>query len=304
MKNYFKYLLITIIFCSLTTAMLFCAPAENTIFIKGSTIMHKLNLAWAQAFMQKNPKIMIDIEPMVTSKGINALLNGKSDIAPTSSRISTQEIVTAAQKGIKIQEYYCGFAMYTIAVNPKNPVNKLTQAQVYDIFTGNITNWGQVGGPDAPIHVFYRQIDPGVTDYFLEGIIKLDKSMITGQLPKNITVLATPPELEASQKMMMREIAADPNSISYIFSIYLTPEVKALAIKGKGEHFITPTVGNVLVEQYPYLRPLYYYVNKNSLKKVAPFINFIQSEDGAKISKSLNFVPYIPEAHTFYELIL
>lgn len=307
MKNYFKYLLIIIVFLSLTTAMLFSSPAENsqnTILIKGSTIMYKLNLAWAQAFMQKNPKIIIDIEGMVTSKGINELLNGRSDIAPTSGRISTQELVTAAQKGVKIAEYYCGFAMYTIAVNPANPVSKLTQAQVYDIFTGNVTNWSQVGGKDAPIHVFYRQIDPGVYDHFLEGIIKLDRTMLTEQLSKNVKVLATPPELEPAQQMIAQEIAADPDAISYLFSIYLTPNVKAVAIKGSGEHYIKPTVDNVLVEQYPYLRPLYFYVNKNSLKKVELFIDFIQSSEGAKISKSLNFVPYIPEAHSYYELIL
>lgn len=306
MKFYLKYLLIVLLFCSLITGILIAASQE-TITIKGSTIMYKLNLAWAKAFMQKHPSIKIDIEEMASGQGINQLLNRKCDIAATSGRITSHELVTAAQKGIRIEEFYCGFAMYTIAVNPDNPVDKLTQAQVYDIFTGNITNWAQVGGKDMPIKVIYRQpihsvdgkIMPGVYvyDHFLEGIIKLDRSMLNEQLTKNVEVLATPKEIAET-------IANDPDAISYLFFTDATPNVKALAIKGKGEHFIKPTVDNVLVEQYPYLRPLYFYVNKNSLKKVEPFIEFIQSAEGAKISKSLNFVPYIPQTYTFYELIL
>lgn len=299
MKLNVKILLTIIITFSLISCAM-SAPAEKSqgsILISGSTIMYKLNLAWAQAFTQKNPSVTIDIKPMVSSRGINELLNGRCDIAPASGRISTQELVTAAQKGIKIEEYYCGFAMYAIAVNPGNPVSKLTQAQVYDIFTGNITSWSQVGGKNAPIHVIYRQIDPGLYDHFLEGIIKLDRSMINEQLAKNVKVIVTPYEIA-------KAVAADPDSIAYLFSMDLTPQVKVLAIKGKGEHFIKPAVDTVLIEQYPYLRPLYFYVNKNSLKKVTPFIDFIQSGAGAKISKSLNFVPYIPEAYTYYELIL
>ncbi|MFH1452814.1 MAG: phosphate ABC transporter substrate-binding protein [Armatimonadota bacterium] len=282
----------------LLTGLVFSMPvttAQNAVLIKSSTIMQDLCCRWADVFMLENPGTSITVEGVGSARSIRGLLDGKCDMAASSRKISAQELVESIQKGIGLKEFYCGFAMYAVVVNPENPVSKLTTKQVHDIFTGKIKNWKEVGGADAPIDVIFRQINPGDYDHFVEGIIKLGKEKLNGYNEAQKIVLPMPADIAGM-------VSTNKNAISYLFSTDITKDVKTLAIKAKYD-YIKPSVEDASVGRYPYLRPLYFYVNSKDYIKVKKFIDFVLSDTGAQIAKKMNFVPFRPD-YNIIELIL
>jgi len=272
------------------TAFLFAGcqkgPVDNSpIKIDGSTTLYPLTSAWAQAFMQKNPATRIQVLKSGTKKGIEAFLAGQCDIVEASRRLTTEEIFRARRTGVKVEEIYAGFAIYTVAVNPKNPVNELTEDQVRQIFLGRITNWKEVGGNDAPVVVLYRAIGIDEYDYFLEKFVNVSGNIDMNNLPPNFSILSTPDD-------EVKQIAADVNAIGYYFLMQHTEGVKSLAICKKGHRdYKMPTLEDALTGAYPILRPYFMYKNRSSRKPLDTFINFIHSDEGNGITRNMQFVP-------------
>jgi len=264
-----------------------CQPAptdKNPIIIDGSTTMFELSNEWAKAYMAKNPDYKITVEKNGTKKGIEAFIDGKCDIVETSRKLTTEEILSARQKGVEVDEFYAGFAVYSIAVNPKNTVEKLDAEQVKNIFSGKIINWKEVGGSDKPIEVLYREINPSDYDYFLEKFVNVSENIDMSKLPSGIKILPSPEEI-------VKEISTNEAAIGYFLIQYQDDKTKALPLSEKGKNvFVKPSIEEASKGGYPVLRPYYMYVNKNSKKPLVQYVNFVYSE-GIEIAKKLNFVP-------------
>ncbi len=257
----------------------------NPIKIDGSTTLYTLTSAWAQAFMQKNPAIRIEVSKSGTKKGIEAFLAGQCDIVETSRRLTTEEIFRARRTGVKVEEIYAGFAIYTVAVNPKNPVNELTEDQVRQIFLGKITNWKEVGGNDATINVLYRAIGIDEYDYFLERFVNVSGNLDLNNLPPHFSILSSPDD-------EVKKVATEENAIGYYFLLQHTDGVKVLAICKKGhQDYKNPTLEDALTGDYPILRPYFMYKNRGSRKPLDTFTNFIYSDEGNSITRGMHFVP-------------
>ncbi len=94
--------------------------------------------------------------------GVGALLSGLSDIAGASRVLTTNELELAHLRNIECNDYVIGSYSVAVVVNAGNSLGNLTRDQVRDIFTGVIQNWKELGGPDAPIHLYIRDpICPG-----------------------------------------------------------------------------------------------------------------------------------------------
>lgn len=251
----------------------------NVISIDGSTTMYELSRAWARAFMDRNPSITVQVSRSGTARGIEAFLDGRCDIAETSRKLTAEEILGARKKGIRIEEFTVGFAVYAVVVHPSNPVTRLDEDQVRGIFLGRIASWSEVGGHDDPIDVLYREIPPREHDHFLERFVNISQDV---DPPPSHRIVPSPSEIAA-------EVRTNHNAIGYLFIQDLEPGLQTLAIARKGSStYLEPTVD---AAAYPILRPYYMYARKDYLRPFKDFVRFIYSEEGQDISRKMKFVP-------------
>ncbi len=166
-----------------------------------------------------------------------------------------------------------------IIVHPTNPVNNLTMKQVRAIYTGKITNWKQVGGPDAPIHLYVRRGKISGVGYAIRQYVFQDSNMdfVTD---RKYVVRSSGPLEKAAEK--------DPYAMGITgVSSARKRKVKIIAFDGK-----TPTYENVASGQYGLYRPLYLVTSPHPTREVKDFIAFATSDEGRRIIRENGTVPY------------
>jgi len=120
--------------------------AEKLV-IKGSdTLGAKLVPQIAEAFIAKNPGTTFEIAAEGSSTGIAAVIDGTASIGMSSRRAKSKEVTAALAKGVKMKPTIAALDGIGVIVNKNNPVGALTLAQVEAIFTGDVTNWSELGG--------------------------------------------------------------------------------------------------------------------------------------------------------------
>jgi phosphate transport system substrate-binding protein len=173
----------------------------------------------------------------------------------------------------------------TLVVNPANPISKLTNQQLADIFTGKIKNWQEVGGADLKIVALSRERNSGTHVFFLEHVIKQGDK-------KNKNEFAPAVLMMPSSQAIIEEVNSNSSAIGYVGLGYLTPKEKALAIaKDIKSAYVVPTLTSVLNRRYPISRSLLFYVNGEPSGEVKSFIDFVISPAGQAIVKKMDFVP-------------
>ena len=128
------------------------APAvlSGTVSTDGSTSMEKVIGALSEAFMEANSKVSVTYNPTGSSAGIQAVQEGRCDIGLSSRALKDEE------KASGLLETILAYDGIAVIVNPANPVEDLTLAQIADIYTGKITNWSELGGSDSEIVLIGR----------------------------------------------------------------------------------------------------------------------------------------------------
>lgn len=125
----------------------------DTLRISGSaSVASRVNL-YAKQYVKKNPGKRIVVSGGRTLDGFKRFINGDAEVLMMARRMSEEEKKEAEKKGMKLAENQVGVGAIVIVVNPSVSVKQLTLKQARDIFTGEVTNWSQVGGDDAPIQV-------------------------------------------------------------------------------------------------------------------------------------------------------
>jgi len=257
----------------------------GSITLKGSDTMVNLGQAWAEEFMERYPKVSIAVTGGGSGTGISALINGTCDIAQASRPMKDKEKNALKEKGKEAVEFKCGIDAISVIVNPANPVNKVTIAQLSDIFTGKIKNWKELGGEDKEIIVLSRDRNSGTHMYFLEHVVR--KGNEKGPEEYAPSVLMMP-----STQAICDEVATNKYAVGYIGLGYLTPKQKALAVAQKeGAEFVKPSVESASSGTYPISRFLYLYTAGEPKGVVKEFTDFCLSGDGQKIVAKMDFVP-------------
>ncbi len=211
--------------------------------------------------------------------GISAIMEGTTDIAMSSRRIKFGEKMKLKQNSTEVNEVIVAYDALAVIVNPSNPVNNLTREELEAIFRGKITNWEEVGGPDAKIIVYSRETSSGTYEFFKESVLE----------NKNYTnnILSMP-----ATGAIIQSIRQTKGAIGYVGMAYLNPFVKAINVSyDGGKNYVHPSIENARAKKYPIVRPLYYYYNKKDEEKVRPYIQFITSEKAENISLELGFIP-------------
>lgn len=228
----------------------------TTVNINGSTSMVQINTALKQGFEQKFSGTTVNTQAAGTDNGIQAVIGGSADIAAASRPLSSTE----QQQGLM----FVPISMDKIAlvVSNANPFQRgLTQQQVVQIFTGQVTDWSAVGGPQNLIQVINRPAVSGTRQAFKELVLSGQEF---GTTP-NIETM----ERDATTPMLQR---LGENGIGYATFSQLADQrtVRVVSVDG-----LTPEAAN-----YPYKRQLYYVYKQPPSPAVEAFLGYATSSEG------------------------
>jgi len=250
--------------------------AKEKLSIKGSnTFGEELGPRLISVFRGEVPDAEIALESLGSASGIAGLLDGTCDVAATSRTLTEDEQCRAKSRGIALSSSTIGFYAVTVVVNEKNPVKHLSDRQVRDVFTGQISNWKQVGGPDRPIAVLIRD-ETGSTRLGFQEVAMENRPY------------ADSARGFASYTALADEIAANPGAIGYVgMNLVSHPGLRALSING-----IPPNDLAVNEGLYPYVRTIWLHVPaKNANPLATRFVRFVRSKAGQVVVRSVGFVP-------------
>lgn len=244
------------------------AGKSGKIDIAGGTAHIPVMKEAAKRIMQKSPGIRITVAGGGSGVGVQKVGEGLVDIGNTGRALTEAEV---AKFGLK--SYAFAIDGVAAVVNPKNPVNALSHQQVQDVFAGKITNWKQLGGRDAAIHLYTRDEASGTREVFWEIMLK------KGAIAPGANVVA-------SNGAMKTTLAGDADAIGYVSIGHIDQSIKAPALDG-----VAPTQENAKSGKYPVIRKLYMNTKGEPAGIVASFISYIQGPEGAAITASGGYIP-------------
>lgn len=223
-------------------------------------------------------EIKVEIVSHGSSTGFKDLDKNLCDIAMASRRVKDKEVIALQRFGnmkADTNEHVIAIDGVAVFVNQENPVFKLDTAQIKKIFTGEYTNWSEVGGKDLGIQLYARDSKSGTWDTFNKLILNKEPLSPKAQRYEDNTRLS-------------KNVSSDVKGIGFGGLPYIL-DSKELAISD-GETTIRPDVYTVATEDYPLSRRLYLYTPTQTSKKVLEFIDFTLSSEGQDIVYDVGFV--------------
>lgn len=256
------------------------AEARSKIIqAKGSDTILNVSQAISENYMKENRRARIAVTGGGSGVGISSLINGTTDIAMASRNIKDKEIEMAKAKGVEIKEVVLGFDGITIIANHSNPVKDIDDLTLGKVFRGEITNWKELGGDDAPIVVLSRDSSSGTHEFFKEHIIRENNTK--KDLEYGEKTLYMP-----SNEAIKQEVKANKYAIGYIGMGYMDDSVEAIKVDG-----VEASVTNVADKSYPIAREIYWYVDSKANDEVKKLVDYALSSKGQALVKEEGFVP-------------
>src|SRR5581483_926684 len=255
------------------------ALADGSVTVKGSDTMVLLGQKWAEVYMQKNPGTKIQVTGGGSGTGIAALINGTTDIAEASRPMKSEETTSAESKqGGKVKEQPVALDALSVYVAKSNPVQELTLSQLRKIFTGQVTNWKDVGGGNAPINLYSRENNSGTYVFFKEHVLQNDDYDPSAQtLPGTAAVV--------------NAVARDANGIGY-GGIAYAEGVRPLKIKKDDlAPAVEPSLESAQSGRYGLARELYFYYFPGKNAAADTFAAWTISPDGQKVVTDVGYYP-------------
>jgi phosphate transport system substrate-binding protein len=250
------------------------AWSEEKIVLDGSSGMLPLARVLASAYQQKFPEPQIEIgKGLGTGARLRALAEDKVHIALASHGIKPEDVETGNLKVIEVAK-----GAIVFAVNAGVPVTGITEAQVCDIYSGKVTSWQTLGGPDRPIVVLTRpptEVDPEVIRAKI-GCFKDLKEVETakvlargGDMAKALT--------ETAHAIGMTTMTVVEQSGG---------KVKALTLNG-----VAPTPENAKSGRYFLTRDFLFVTKREPVAAIRKFLDFVLSPDGDRVILANGAVP-------------
>lgn len=259
----------------LASAVITTMAGAQTLSLKGSdTLGAKLIPQLAESFKAAGNKgVKFEIAAEGSTTAFPALANGTAQIGMSSRKVKDDERTFCKTKGVYLEEHPICRDMLAVIVNKNSPVADLTKAQVAKIFTGQITDWSELGGAPGKISIYTRNTS--------SGTYKDWQKLAMGGRDYTATSLKM-----AGNEQIAQEVAKNKNGIGYVGLAYSkTPGTKALNIDG-----VEPIEANA--KKYVYSRVCYLYAPDKPTAEAAAFIDYIKSSAGQDIVKKVGFVQY------------
>jgi phosphate transport system substrate-binding protein len=266
MKKFISILLVAIMAVSALTG---CSGSKGgTVSTDGSTSMEKVIGALGESFENDNSGVTFTYNPTGSGSGIKAVLEGRCDIGLSSRNLKDEEKADGLTETVLA---YDGIAMI---VHPENPVSDLTLEQIAAIYTGEITNWNEVGGNDGEIVLIGREAGSGTRDGFESITGTEDACKYRQELTSTGDVITT--------------VAGNPNAIGYASMASVNNSVKAISVGG-----VAPSEATIKDGSYAVQRPFVLVTKTDAeLSETAKkFFDYITSADANEIITSAGVVP-------------
>ncbi|MBD1901524.1 PstS family phosphate ABC transporter substrate-binding protein [Trichocoleus sp. DQ-A3] len=272
----------------------------------GSTSWAPIRLAVDSRMQAARPEFRLryvepNTGPASSGAGIRMLLDGKIDFAQSSRPILTSEYNQAQQRGFGLKEIAIAIDGLAVAVNPNLNIQGLTLEQLKSIYTGKITNWQELGGPDIPIKPYSRSPNAGGTvELFVEEVLN-------GQ-PFSANV-----EFVSTTTQALQKLGGSPGGIYFASAPEVVPQcsIKPLPVGRRAGEFVTPyqepfvplqtcpsqrnqlNIQAFQTGQYPLTRKLFVIVKQNGQREQQAgeaYANLLQIEQGQQLISEAGFV--------------
>lgn len=206
------------------------ASVSGTVSTDGSTSMEKVIGALSESYMAANKDVTVNYNPTGSGAGITAVQEGTCDIGLSSRDLKDEE------KAAGLKETVLAYDGIAIIVHPDNPVSDLSIEQIAKLYTGEITNWKDVGGSDAEVVLIGREAASGTRDGFESITGTKDKCQYRQELTSTGDVITA--------------VSQNPDAIGYASLAAIKDSVKALSVDG-----VTPSETTVKDGSYQVQRP-------------------------------------------------
>lgn len=244
------------------------AALSGTVSTNGSTSMEKVIGALSEQFMADNSDVSVTYDATGSGAGIEAASNGSADIGLSSRALKDEE---KADRLVGTTVALDGIA---VIVNPANKVADLTVEQIAKIFTGEITDWSQLGGAAGTISCIGREAGSGTRD----GFESITKTKDACKMDQELT----------STGAVIEAVTGNPNAIGYASLSALKDTVKAVTVGG-----VACTEDTVLDGSYAIQRP-FVFVTRDGVELSAQaqaFFDFATSSAANDLIRAAGAVP-------------
>jgi len=244
------------------------ADLSGTVTLAGSTYMEKLANAMNEAFMEKYPNVSATAEFTGSSAGIESLTAGSVDIGDASRALSDDE------KSQGIVENIVAIDGIAVITDTANTITDIKSEDLAKVYTGEITNWKDLGGPDEQIVVIGREAGSGTRDAFEELMDVKDSCKYAQELDSTGAVLA--------------KVAATPGAVGYVSLDVLDDTVNGLKINS-----VEPTEDNILAGDYVLQRP-FVMATKGEISEqndlVQAWFDFVLGDEGQQVASEVGLI--------------
>lgn len=244
------------------------------ISLNGSTSMEKMVNAIKDGVVYDYPELSLEPQFTGSSAGIEAVINGKSDIGNSSRELKESELEQGLVSNV------VAIDAIAIVTDTDNKTDNLTKEQLIDIYTGKIRNWKEVGGDDLPIVVIGREAGSGTRSAFEEILGLEEKCEYANEVNESGPIVA--------------KVRSIPGAIGYVSLDVVDDSIKTLAIDG-----VYATDEAIIDGSYSLQRP-FVMATKGTIEEqseqVQNLFKYIYSEDGRKIIESVGLIPVDPSS--------
>ncbi|MEW9096135.1 MAG: phosphate ABC transporter substrate-binding protein PstS family protein [Clostridiaceae bacterium] len=249
---------------------------SGTITAVGSTALQPLVQESAKNYRAKNPDSIINVQGGGSGTGINQVIEGSVEIG--NSDVTAESKIKDKEKLKELVDHKVCAIGFSIVVNKDVKVDSLSKEQLQKIFTGEITNWKDVGGQDLPINVVNRPASSGTRATFIDTIMD-GKSEKEG--------LGT---IQDSSGSVEKTVTSTPGSISYLALSYLTEEkrsdLKLVKIDG-----VEASKENIVSKKYPFWSYEHMYTKGEPTGLTKSFIEYVMSGENKALVEKLGYIP-------------
>ena len=276
--KFIKKITIGILVLSIVVAISACSQSDEdktgsngntyTLSISGSTSVGPLAEKLADKYVEIND-IKIEVNQIGSSAGITNATSGVSEIGMSSRDLKEEE------KANGLKETIVAYDGIVVVTHPSNKVKDLTMEQVKQIFTGEVTNWKELGGDDMEIVVVSREDGSGSRDAFQEIV---DYS--SGELVRSAIIASGNGNIKTT-------VAMNKHAVGFISFEYIDDSISTVDING-----VEATAENVLQQTYSLSRPfLFVYKEEHLSTEGQQFIDYILSPKGQNIVSEAGVIP-------------
>jgi phosphate transport system substrate-binding protein len=243
---------------------------SGKLTIAGSTTLLSINQECARLLMDANPDLRISVSGGGSGHGVKAVGAGEIDIGAVSRDVKSSEL----EQYPDLKPVAIGKDSVAVVVHPSNTVTDLTLEQLAGIFSGEITNWKDVGGADAAIRVITREEGSGTRETFETYVMTPFELYIAAQA-----------SVKSSNGEVRATVSSDDRSIGYLSLGYVDSSMKAISVGG-----IAATVENVVAGDYPIQRSLYLITKGDPDEREQAFLEFVLSSEGQAVVEDMGYI--------------